>query len=388
MGITQTCGLSQKSLFSVLTGVRELPKTQIGILGGGQLARMLILSAHPLGLEVSVFAAQNTDSAAQVCGRTHLGSMEDRADLRRFLSGLDAVTFESEFVDTGKMERCVPQSLYVFPSLEVIEGIQDRLPQKRLLDRYGIPTAPWLEVGGKKDLLEAEKRFPQGFVLKQRRFGYDGYGTFVYKDGKSDPKVLLRSNNGFIAEAFVPFKRELAISFVRSRSGEFAALPLVESVQQDARCFSVCGPVTHKGLKVLRQQFKKLMDELNYVGILAVEMFDSGGALLVNELAPRVHNSAHYSIDGLTCSQFEYHWRAGLDLPLPKVQLRQPGFAMVNLLGEGGQVELSYKPLGHLHWYGKSENRPGRKLGHINTLDKTPRQALSRALLWRKDFKL
>jgi len=110
--------------------------------------------------------------------------------------------------------------------------------------------------------------------------------------------------------------------------------------------------------------------------------------LLVNELAPRVHNSAHYTIDALTCSQFEYHWRAGLDLPLPKVQMRTPGFAMVNLLGEDGKVKLSYKPLGNLHWYGKSENRAGRKLGHITTTDQTSQKALAKALQWRKDFQL
>ncbi|MBX3021841.1 MAG: 5-(carboxyamino)imidazole ribonucleotide synthase [Bdellovibrionales bacterium] len=361
---------------------------QIGILGGGQLARMLLLNAHPLGLEVSVFAAQSNDPASQVCGRAVLGSMEDRTDLRRYLSKLDAVTFESEFVDTAKLARCMPQNLHVFPRLEVIEGIQDRLPQKRLLDRYKIPTAPWREVSNKRDLSEVENVFENGFVLKQRRFGYDGYGTFVFKNGKADAKVLLKSNHGFIAEGFVPFKRELAISFVRSVSGAFVTLPLVQSVQVNSRCFSVHGPISHRGIKPLTQQFKKLMDDLDYVGVLAVELFDTGKELLVNELAPRVHNSAHYSIDALTCSQFEYHWRAGLDLPLPRVELKSKGFAMVNLLGEGGRVKLSYKPMGHLHWYGKFENRPGRKLGHITTLDETGKKALERALSWRKDFQL
>lgn len=350
---------------------------------------MLLLSAHPLGLEASVFAAQSNDPAAQVSGRTHLGSMEDRNDLRKFLSKLDAVTFESEFVDTAKLARCVPATLNIFPRLEVIEGIQDRLTQKRLLDRYKIPTARWLAVADKKELSEAEKRFGAGgFVLKQRRFGYDGYGTFVFKNGKADAKVLLKTNHGFIAESFVPFKRELAVSFVRSQSGAFVSLPLVESVQVNSRCFSVQGPVAHKGLKGMTAQFKKLMDELGYVGILAVELFDTGKELIVNELAPRVHNSAHYSIDGLTCSQFEYHWRAGLDLPLPKVQLRAPGFAMVNLLGEGGKVKLSYSPHGFLHWYGKFDNRPGRKLGHITTLNENGKTALAKALQWRKEFQL
>jgi 5-(carboxyamino)imidazole ribonucleotide synthase len=350
---------------------------------------MLLLAAHPLGLEVSVFAAQANDPAAQVCGRAFLGSMEDRADLRRYLSGLEAVTFESEFVDTDKLARCVPQNLNIFPRLEVLGAIQDRVPQKRLLDRYALPTSRWLEVSGPADLKEAEKKFAQtGFVLKQRRFGYDGYGTFMCRDGRADPRLLQKSPHGFIAEQYIPFKRELAVSFARSRGGEFVSLPLVESVQKDARCFSVHGPIHHRGLKALTQKMRAFMQDLDYVGVLAVELFDTGRELLVNELAPRVHNSAHYSQNALSCSQFEYHWRAGLDWPLPKVKPLAPGFAMVNLLGEGGVVELSHAPLGHLHWYGKSENRPGRKLGHINTLDTTSTKALAKALRWRKEFKL
>ncbi|NJL26191.1 MAG: ATP-grasp domain-containing protein [Calothrix sp. SM1_5_4] len=334
-----------------------MTKPQIGILGGGQLARMLALSAHPLGLDVSVFAAQSTEPAALVCGKTRLGSMGDEADLRKFLSGVNVVTFESEFVDIDKLRRCVPREAYVFPRLDVIEGIQDRLPQKRLLDRFNINTSPWLEVRNAADLREAQECFREGFVLKQRRFGYDGYGTFVCRNGRVDSQILQKSPHGFVAEKFVAFKRELAVSFVRSRSGDFLALPLVESVQVDSRCFSVHGPVRHRGLKALQARFKKLMHELDYVGILAVEMFDTGKELVVNELAPRVHNSAHYSQDGLTCSQFEYHLRAGLDLPLPKINLTRPGFAMVNLLGEGrAPVRLSYSPFGKLHWYGKTEN--------------------------------
>jgi 5-(carboxyamino)imidazole ribonucleotide synthase len=360
--------------------------SDIGILGGGQLARMLILSAHPLGLRPQVFAATAHDPAAQVIARPFLGALGDKADLRRFLSPLASATFESEFVDTKKLQQSLPQTLNLFPSLKVIEQIQDRRPQKHLLDRFSIPASPWMEIRNFNDLKLAERKFPRGFVLKARRFGYDGYGTFICQ--KADAKILRKSEFGFIAEELIEFKRELAISFVRSRRGAIVDLPLVESLQKDSRCFSVHGPVEHPGLKSLSQSFHKLMHEIDYVGALAVELFDTGKTLLVNELAPRVHNSAHYSQDALTCGQFEYHLRAGLDLPLPKVELRAPGFAMVNLLGEGGKVKLSYSPGGFLHWYGKKENRPGRKLGHINVLDKTPALALRRALKWRKEFQL
>lgn len=364
-----------------------MSKLQVGILGGGQLARMLALEAYPLGISMRIMTASASDPAAQVAGSTQLGSLSDANDLRKFLGDLNALTFESEFVDIPKLKQSLPSSVYVFPNLDSIAQIQDRLTQKRLLDRFQIPTSPWMNIENKNDLQQASDKF-KSFVLKQRRFGYDGYGTFVVK-GDPDPMLLQRSQDGFIAEAFVDFKRELAVSFVRGRNGEFIELPLVETVQENSRCFSVAGPVKHPGLGKISKGIRKMMNELDYVGILAVEMFETKKGLLVNELAPRVHNSAHYSLDGLSCSQFEYHLRAGLGLPLPKVTLVKKGFAMVNLLGEGGsEVKLSYKPVGGLHWYGKSENRSGRKLGHINVIDQTPKQALSKALKWRKDFSL
>jgi 5-(carboxyamino)imidazole ribonucleotide synthase len=365
-------------------------KLQVGILGGGQLARMLALEGYPLGISMNIMTASPQDPAAQVTGLTHLGSLSDPKDLRKFMDGLTALTFESEFVDIPKLKQALPSSVYVFPNLDSINQIQDRLAQKRLLDRFEIPTSPWLNVENGNDLTQASLRFKRGFVLKQRRFGYDGYGTFVIKPSEEpDPLILQRSQEGFIAEDFIAFKRELAVSFVRGRDGEFIELPLVETEQKNSRCVTVVGPVKHRGLARIARGIKKMMEALDYVGILAVEMFETKNGLLVNELAPRVHNSAHYSLDGLTCSQFEYHLRAGLGLPLPKVALVKKGFAMVNLLGEGGsEVRLSYKPIGGLHWYGKSENRKGRKLGHINVIDQTPRGALAKALKWRKEFSL
>lgn len=350
---------------------------------------MLALDAFPLGISVSVLTKQSTDPAAQVVGQTLLGSLSDEKDLRKFLGEVDALTFESEFVDIPKLTQCLPKSVYVFPNLGAIEAVQDRLTQKRLLDRYGVPTSPWMPVETKAELTEAIAKFKNGFVLKQRRFGYDGYGTFIVKGGKHDPMVLQKTSHGFIAESFIDFKKELAISFVRAKNGEFLQLPLVESVQVDSRCFSVTGPVAHKSLAVVAKKIKAMMEQMDYVGILAVELFETPKGLLVNELAPRVHNSAHYSQDALTCSQFEYHIRAGLGLPLPKVELLKKGFAMVNLLGEGAkEPKLSREPKGKLHWYGKNENRAGRKMGHINVTDSTPKKALTKALQWRKDFQL
>ncbi len=369
-----------------------MKRPQIGILGGGQLARMLALAAYPLGVDVSVLATNRGEPAAQVCGSVLCGSPDNESDLTKFFANLGAVTFESEFVDTARVARVVPPTCQVFPALTVIGTIQDRLEQKRLLDRFKIATSPWLEIDSTSDLKRAAEKFPDGLVLKQRRFGYDGHGTFIVRNPARnlDPSLLQKSKSGFIAEKWIPFTRELATSFVRSISGEFLTLPMVESVQMDARCFSVRGPITHAAHKKMSTSFKRLMTELDYHGVLATEFFEVKKALLVNELAPRVHNSAHYSIEGLVCSQFEYHLRAGLGMPLPLVAAAGPGaWAMINLLGSSTTPpRLNWSTAGKLHWYGKSENRPGRKMGHITVLDKNSSEALKQALRWRKDFVL
>lgn len=355
---------------------------------------MLALSGQPMGLSLSALVAQKEDPAAQVIGSSLVGSLQSREDLKRFLKDLDFVTVESEFVDTLLLQSCLPKTCRMFPSLQTLSTIQDRLTQKQLLDRFKIPTSPWMPVQDRADLQKARTRFPEGFVLKQRRFGYDGYGTFVYRPTTKsseplDESPLKRTEFGFIAESLIGFKRELAISFVRSSRGEFLTLPLVESVQVQSRCFSVVGPIRSARVTKLSRAFQKLMQEIDYQGLLAVEMFDAPKGLLVNELAPRVHNSGHYSQDALTVDQFEYHLRAGLGLPLPKVELLRPAFAMINLLGGGApSPKLSRKGAGHLHWYGKRENRAGRKLGHINVLAKNPKQALQLARQWHKEFVL
>lgn len=364
-----------------------MSQPRLGILGAGQLARMLALSAYPLGFEVSVFASGRNDPAAQVCGNVCIGRLDAADDVAKFLAEVDVLTFESEFVNVDLLNTPA-NAPRVFPSPELIARIQDRLTQKELLDEFKIPTARWVPIPDPAELNGCHRQFPGGFVVKQRRFGYDGYGTFIFRPGRRAAPPIPEAPHGFIAEEWVPFRRELALTFVRSRAGEFTILPLVESVQKDARCFSVQGPIRHTGLGALERKFRALMNALDYIGVLAVELFDTGRGLTVNELAPRVHNSAHYSLDALTCSQFEYHWRAGLGLPLPKPQTLAKGFAMVNLLGEGGTTRLSRSAAGHLHWYGKSENRPGRKLGHINTLASGPRSALQKALKWRKEFLL
>ena len=189
----------------------------------------------------------------------------------------------------------------------------------------------------------------------------------------------------FIAEKFIPFKRELACIFVRGRNGSTKVLPLVQSQAVNNRCDWVLGPITHPAFKKISAQILKMMKTLDYVGAMGVEFFDTGKNLIVNEIAPRVHNSGHYSQDALNFSQFDLHLMAGLGLELPEIKILDKSFVMTNLLGES-EKEFSFpdKLTGKLHWYGKKENRPGRKMGHINYLGPAGKSLLTKALLERK----
>ena len=353
------------------------------------MARMMILEGHRLGLEMHVLCSSATEPAAQVTSHVHIGSIDDLACLKGFLNSVDAVTFESEFVNTNTVKACLPQGLHFFPNLNAIESIQDRSTQKALLDQFKIPTAPWMNVDSFEDLKSASQQFKNGYVLKKRRFGYDGNGTFVIKKLSSEHQKLIQdSNAGFIAEELIAFKSELAV-VVAAAKKQTHFLPLVETKQVDSRCLWVKGPVKNRHFNALIKPILKMLRALDYQGVLAFELFETSKGLLVNELAPRVHNSGHYSQDALAMSQFELHLRAGLMAELPKVRPLAKGFAMYNLLGEGNStIKLSSKPLGGLHWYGKDLNKLGRKLGHINTLGDSPQDALKKAVQWRKDFKL
>jgi 5-(carboxyamino)imidazole ribonucleotide synthase len=362
---------------------------KVGILGGGQLARMLVTAGNEMGFDMHVLCANIAEPAAQVCTHVRIGRTDSEADVNEFLKDVDIVTVESEFINTGMINKVIGKIPFM-PSVNLLETIQDRLTQKELLKKFNIPTSPFLAWNGEKSNEELRQHFKNGFVVKKRRFGYDGYGTFVVR--KNDPMPSLKRDPfGYIVEEFVPFRRELAFSIARNEQDEFAVFPLVESFQVNSRCFWVKGPTKHSKFSGIVAKFKKLMCKTQYCGILAIEMFEHKGRLLVNELAPRVHNSAHYSMDALDLSQFEAHLRGILGLPLRNPLALCKGFAMVNLLGDdksSSEVHLAREPVGRLHWYGKSELRPGRKMGHINAFGKSPDVALKLALKWRKGFRL
>lgn len=354
---------------------KKSPKS-IGILGGGQLARMMALQAHAIGMQPWVLSNSPGDPAAQVTSNWIKGNPNKLSDLKKIFKKVDIATVESEFFDATILKKVGT----VFPQPNLLGALQDRLSQKILLHRLEVPTAEFFSVANSYEAQRAAHSLGFPLVFKRRRFGYDGYGTFVVKK-TSDLKKLKYDEYGFIAEKFIPFRRELAVSFVRSTTGEIVSLPLVETCQKNSICHWVQGPVTHPHAYALLKALKNFVIQINYVGIIAFEIFDTGRNLLINEIAPRVHNSAHYSLDALEVDQFSYHLRAITGQPLPDPKPLAGGFAMVNLLGRKKVTPSWILPEnGHLHWYGKKENRSGRKMGHINFLAKNPKHALKSAL--------
>lgn len=364
-------------------------QTRLGILGGGQLARFLSLKAQEMGLNVRLLCQEPDEPAALVTKDVHFGNLSDPEVRQKFLDQVDVVTFESEFIDASSIENLKLQNFKVFPSVSTMNLIRDRFTQKDLLIKNKIPTAEIIHFESKNDIIQWFTSNKAAFVLKKRLFGYDGYGTIIVKTKKDlDEIPNALSLKDWIAEKFCPFKRELAFSIARSEKNEFYTLPLVETKQTSSKCDWVKGPIKLKKIEPLLNQFKKMMKKMNYVGLLSVELFETSKGLVVNELAPRVHNSGHYSIEALQVSQFEAHLRAVLGWPLPNAPLVcAKGFSMANLIGSDvDEVYLSPSPDGFLHWYNKSLNKPGRKMGHLTVLDSNSEKALKSALHWRKKF--
>lgn len=353
------------------------------------MARFLSLKAQEMGLSVRLLCQEADEPAALVTKDVHFGNLNDPEVRQKFLDQVDVVTFESEFIDASSIENLKLQSFKVFPSVSTMNLIRDRFTQKDLLVKNKIPTAEVIQFETKKDILQWFALNKSPLVLKKRLFGYDGYGTIIVKTKKDIDQIPDDlSSKDWIAERFCPFKRELAFSIARNEKNKFYVLPLVETKQTNSKCDWVKGPIKLKKIEPLLSQFKKMMKKMNYVGLLSVELFETSNGLIVNELAPRVHNSGHYSIEALQVSQFEAHLRAVLGWPLPKSSLPlAKGFSMANLIGShDDDAYLSPSQEGFLHWYNKSLNRPGRKMGHLTVLDSNSEKALKRALNWRKKF--
>ncbi len=367
-----------------------LYKKTIVILGGGQLARMMALKARQMGLHTIVMSEKISDPAVQSANRWYKGKTQSIKDIRILFRLADVVTFESEFIPAYMLEKCIKGQPHVkiWPNLNCLGRMQDRLQQKELLFDYDLPTLGHVKVNSRDDLDLAYQAFNGKMVLKKRMGGYDGYGTFIIKTASH--LTIFKNNfkgeeSQFIVEPLVQFKSEKCLIFARSLNGQIAVLPMIQSVQKSNQCDYVLGPVQHPAQKKLTAQISEFLKKINYVGVIAFELFDFGSELVINEVAPRVHNTGHFSQEALNVDQFELHLRCILGLELPEILLKQPAFVMVNLLGQSTRIpQIKKFPTGALHWYEKTENRPKRKMGHINYIGRNKKELLKRALSERK----
>lgn len=370
------------------------PVQRVGVVGGGQLAWMLGPAAQKLGLELIVQTPHANDPAAAIASRRIAAAVTDPAGTAALAEQSDLITFENEFIDLPALEAMATAGVQFYPQLSVLALVLDKADQRAYFDRIGLPNPRYTSLEGKADLPELAakaNRIGWPLVLKTRRLGYDGYGTFVLKTYDELCSTWQRLDYApALLEEFVPFTQELAVMVARAPSGEIAIYPTVETQQVDQVCRRVLvpaaiAPAVDTQVKIIAQI---LVEQLELVGILGIEFFLApDGAVLINEIAPRTHNSGHYSLDACQTSQFEQQLRAVCDLPLGPVGLTCPQAVMVNLLGFETACSdyleqrsaLSQLPGSHLYWYGKPAARPGRKLGHITLClgpDDTPAAAI------------
>jgi 5-(carboxyamino)imidazole ribonucleotide synthase len=361
---------------------------RLGILGGGQLGRMIALAGYPLGVTSTVLEPAAGPSAAQVCGHV-AGEFDSHQALYELAKASDVVTFEFENVPV-ESARWLAERVPVFPPPRALEVSQERLAEKQFFQSLGIPTPPFAAIESEADFRAALKEVGLPAVLKTRRFGYDGKGQAVLRT-PADAEAAWEKLGGrpLILEGFVPFDRELSIIAVRGRDGLIATYPLVENVHIGGILHRSVAPAPDTGEELTERAAEfvsRVLTELDYVGALCVEWFQDGPRLLANEMAPRVHNSGHWTIEGALTSQFENHARAVCGLPLGRPDA--VGFsAMYNFIGtvpEAGAVLAN--PDAHLHLYGKS-SRPGRKVGHVTLRASSAAELQEKLPEWDAQFR-
>ena len=340
--------------------------SRVGILGAGQLGRMLALAGYPLGLRFRLFDPTEGAPGGHVA-ELRSADWTDEEALRRFADGLDVVTYEFENVPVLTVEM-LAAVVRIHPGPAALRVAQSRLEEKHCFARLGIRTPRFAPVDTRADLEDAVAQIGLPSVLKTQRMGYDGRGQAVLR-GATDVEPAWNALGGvpLVLEQFIEFDRELSVIAVRAAGGEIEFYPLVENEHRGGILHRSIAPAPGVSTAMRTRAYKyitQLLETLDYVGVLALELFQDGDELLANEMAPRVHNSGHWTIEGAATSQFENHLRAILGLPLGATHaLGEIG--MVNLIGEvPAAAEVLAIPEAHLHLYGKRA-RPGRKLGHV-----------------------
>ena len=348
------------------------PNATIGIFGGGQLGRMTAMAAARLGYKCHIFAPESDIPASYVSATTTRASYDDAAALEEFARSVDIVTLEFENIPVEAVRR-VDRITPVYPGAGVLEICQDRLREKSFLNGIGIGTAPWAEVTDLESLRAAEAKTGRPAVLKSARFGYDGKGQMALREGDDAAEVLATVGaDSSILEGFVDFACEVSVMVARGRDGEIATWPAVENRHVNHILDTTIAPAdVSPGVAARADEVARhIAGEIGLVGVMGVEMFvTSDDNVLVNEMAPRPHNSGHWTIDGCLTSQFEQLVRVVCGLPLGSTD-RHSDAVMKNLVGDEVDAwpELLAEPGACLHLYGKAETRPGRKMGHVTRL--------------------
>ncbi|MEV0628211.1 5-(carboxyamino)imidazole ribonucleotide synthase [Nonomuraea wenchangensis] len=359
----------------------------VGIVGAGQLARMSQPPAIALGVELRVLANAPDESAARVIVDTRIGDYRDLDVLREFAQGCDVITFDHEHVPTEHIEALIAEGHAVHPGAAALVHAQDKAVMRERLSAIGVPCPAWARVSSAADVTAFAEQNGWPVVLKAVRGGYDGRGVWVCRDA-AEVEEAMATGVPLMAEAFVPFERELAVVVARSPHGQGVSYPVVETVQQDGICVEVLAPAPGLDPEQAAQAQRiglTIAHELGVTGLLAVELFQTSSGLVVNELAMRPHNSGHWTIEGARTSQFEQHLRAVLDLPLGSPTMTSQVVVMANLLGGDDpdlfkryEHVLAHDPGIKLHFYGK-EVRPGRKIGHVTAVGSNLDEVRARA---------
>jgi 5-(carboxyamino)imidazole ribonucleotide synthase len=361
-----------------------LPGATIGLMGSGQLGRMFAIAARRMGYRVHVFSPEKDTPAGQFADREVTAAYEDEPAVRQFAKGLDLLTFEFENIPRQTIEWCAAEC-EVRPAGSILHTAQNRLREKDFLSAASIPVAPYRAVRSASDLARAFEEIKTPAILKSSAFGYDGKGQRLIEQANRLEEIWAdRPGDELILERAVDFEKEVSVLVARGPTGEMVTFPVCENIHRDHILDVTVVParVSTEVEKSAANLARAIAEKMALVGLLAVEMFlQRDGTLLVNELAPRPHNSGHWTIEGCVTSQFEQHIRAVCGLPLGSTTIVRPS-AMANLLGDvWGTGEPNWAAaLGiagvHLHLYGKHQPRPRRKMGHLTALAETAEAAI------------
>ncbi len=377
---------------------------RVGVIGGGQLAWMMADAAEALGIELVIQTPHPTDPAVGIASDTIFAPIDDATATAKLASRCDVITFENEFINLEALKPLAQQGICFRPRLEALAPLLDKYDQRCYLEDIGLPQPSFMtlegEVGNEEFLHTAsfgqpmnlsELEFP--LVFKARRHGYDGQGTFIVRDSNSLQETWKKlGHSSVLVEEFIPFERELAVIAARSVAGEVVVYPVVETQQEEQVCRRVLVPaeISLSVVEEIEAIAHTLLNSLQVVGVFGIELFlTTSGKVLVNEVSPRTHNSGHYTLDACETSQFEQQLRAVTGLPLGSPALQCDGAVMVNLLGyEYSQNDyldkrqkLANLPRSFVHWYRKTESRPGRKLGHVTVLLDSPQRSSAQATI-------